>query len=247
MIGHSKIILVGMTIAISFGSVTTAQAQPNATASAAPSPPPNPLATPATLSVIGQVLVIADGYLVFTTGDAVKLDPSLKLPAVRLGQFVRVLIDRTSRAITSIEVEPHSLASGDVEAAKLPRDLASVSPKSRRGEIVGGGAVGQLAHSVTITITARVPDNTPSADDVYLATDRTNFAPAEIRMIRLDARTWTTSLQVPSGAQIRYEFTRGNFATIERDKRGGIVEPRRLTAADNVQTHDTVAHWADIS
>ena len=201
---------------------------------------------PATLSVIGQVLVTSGGYLVFTTGDAVKVDPALTLPAVRLGQFVRVLIDRSSRAITSIEIEPHSLAGGDIEAAQLPREFANASPKSRRVVSAEGAAVGQLVHPVTVTINVRVPDNTPSGDDVYLATDRTNFGPAEIRMIRVDARNWTASLQVPSGTQLHYEFTRGNFATIERDKRGGIVNPRPLSAADNLQTHDTVDRWSDI-
>ena len=215
-------------------------------ATAEPSAVPDPLATPATLSVVGQVLVIDRGYLVFTTGDAVKIDPSLTVPPIRLGQYVRVLIDRTSHAITSIEVEPHSLASGDIEAAKLLREFVSASPKSSREEVVGG-PLGRLVHPVTVTITVTVPDNTPGGDDVYLATDRTNFSPAEIRMTRADARTWTTSLQLSSGTQLRYEFTRGNFATIERDKRGGIVDPRPLAAADNRQTHDTVAHWADVN
>lgn len=215
-------------------------------ATAEPSPSPNPLATPATLSVVGQVLVIDRGYLVFTTGDAVQIDPSLTVPTIRLGQYVRVLIDRTSHAITLIEVEPHSLASGDIEASKLRREFVNASPKSRREEVVGG-PLGQLVHPVTVTITVKVPDNTPGGDDVYLASDRTNFSPAEIRMTRVDARTWTASLQLSSGTQLRYEFTRGNFATIERDKRGGIVDPRPLTATDNLQTHDAVAHWADVN
>jgi len=208
---------------------------------------PDPLATPATLSVVGQVLVIGEGYLVFTTGDAVKIDPALPVPRVRLGQYVRVLIDRSSHAVTSFEVAPRSLASGDVEAAKLPRDYVVASERSRHSETAGGTAVGTFVHAVTVTITVSVPDNTPQSDDVYLVTDRTNFSPAEIRMTRADARTWTTSLQLSSSASVRYEFTRGNFATIERDKRGGIVEPRTLNAADNLQTHDTVAHWADVN
>jgi len=208
---------------------------------------PAPLATPATLSVVGQVLVIGQAYLVFTTGDAVKIEPSLTIPRVRLGQYVRVLIDRTTHAVVSFEVAPRSLGSGDIEAVKLPRDYVVASEKSKRVETAGSGAAGAPVHSVTVTITVSVPDNTPLNDDVYLATDRTNFSPAEIRMTRADARTWTTSLQLTSGAVVRYEFTRGNFATIERDKRGGIVEPRTLNAADNVQTHDTVAHWADVN
>jgi hypothetical protein len=204
-------------------------------------------AKPAPLSVVGQVLVVDHGYLVFTTGDAVRIDPAFTFPRVKLGQYVRVLIDTSTRTITSAEVAPHSLADGDIEAAKLPRAYVVASERSRRTETGGGSTVGQFVHPVTVTITVQVPDNTPLGDDVYLATDRTNFSPAEVRMTRADARTWTTSLQLGSGTQLRYEFTRGNFATIERDKRGGIVEPRPLNAADNLQTHDTVAHWADLN
>jgi len=205
-------------------------------------------APPPFISVVGQLLWSGDGYLVFTTGDALRLDPALAIPKnLRLGQTIRVTLDVATHAVTALTPVPKSLAPGDIDAAKLPREFAVASPGSKRSGPVAGAETGPAAHAVTVTINVRVPDNTPTGDDVYLATDRTNFAPAEIRMIRLDARTWSASLQVPSGSQVRYEFTRGNFANIERDKLGGIVTPRTLTAEDNLQTHDGVAHWADIT
>jgi hypothetical protein len=205
-----------------------------------PAPPPLP--------VVGQLLTISGGYLVFTTGDAVKLDPALKIPAnAYLGEAVRVLIDGNSRTVVAIELAPRKLLPGDVDANKIPRDLVRATPGSTRSSAVAEGAAGFGAHPVTVTINVSVPDNTPATDDVYLATDRTNFAPAEIKMIRVDARTFTTAVQLPAGTELRYDFSRGNFANIERDRLGGIVTPRALKALDGLQTHDTVRQWADIN
>ena len=208
---------------------------------------PTPTADGTPLWVVGQVLALGTRYLVFTTGDSVALDPALvPARAPRMGEIVRVRIDRSSHAIVDLEFDPRGLGPGDIEAAKLPRDQIAVSPKSARtsGAEIG---LGTVAHPVTVTIGVRVPDSTPPTDDVYLATDRTNFAPAEIRMTRIDARTFSTALQIASGTQLRYEFTRGNFATIERNKLGGIVTPRTLDAADKLETRDAVAQWADIN
>jgi hypothetical protein len=208
----------------------------------------SPSPAPATVSVVGQVLSAGSGYLVFTTGDALRLDSAVTLPkGLRLGQTVRALIDARSHAITSLILEPKALLPADIDATKIPREFVVASPGSTRTGALLDSQTGAAVHGVTVTINVRVPDNTPITDDVYLATDRTNFSPAEIRMIRMDARTWSVSVQIASGTQLRYEFTRGNFANIERDKLGSIVNPRTITAADNLQTHDAVAHWADIN
>ncbi len=201
-----------------------------------------------TIAVVGQTLTVANGYFVFTTGDAVKIDPALTPPAKwRLGQTVRIRIDRASHRVVAIDAAPRALGPGDLEAGNLPREFVSASPKSARSGPPAEAALAQAARTVTVTIAVHVPDSTPLGDDVYLATDRTNFAPAEIRMIRIDARTFSAALELQSGARLRYEFTRGNFATIERNKLGGIVTPRTLTAVDGLQMHDTVIHWADIN
>jgi hypothetical protein len=207
-----------------------------------------PAQTSNPLPIVGQLLTISNGYLVFTTGDAVKLDPALKVPAnAYLGEAVRVLIDASSRTIVAIELAPRKLLPGDVDASKIPRDLVRATPGSTRSATVVEGAAGLGAHPVTVTINVSVPDNTPTPDDVYLATDRTNFSPAEIKMIRVDARTFTTAVQLAAGMQLRYDFSRGNFANVERDRLGGIVTPRALKAVDGLQTHDTVRQWADIN
>ncbi len=204
---------------------------------------------PAPVTVVGQLLALEDGYLVFTTGDAVKLEPALTLPKhVALGVLVRATIDPESRTVVVLEIEPKHTSPDDIDAAHLPREYVVASPASLRSPPPAAGAGSGLgAHAVTVTIDVHVPASTPIGDDVYLATDRTNFAPAELRMIRIDAATFSVSLTVAPGTQLRYEFTRGNFSSIERDRRGGLVEPRSLVVNADVTTHDSVAAWADVN
>ena len=199
------------------------------------------------LYVHGRVLTIGHGYLVFTTGDAVRLGPATVVPpGVGLGTLVRVTIAQTTRAIVRVEAEPGDELSGEIDAAYLPRQYVVVDPPSaqdptRQQHSAAGGP------PVTVTIGVTVPGNTPLGDDVYLSTDRTNFNPYELRMTRLDGQRWLISLQLAEGSTLRYLFSRGSFATVERDRSGGIANPHSVTAERGAQTHDTVARWADIS
>ncbi|MBC5810494.1 MAG: hypothetical protein GIW95_06540 [Candidatus Eremiobacteraeota bacterium] len=206
--------------------------------------------TPAlTVTVVGQVLAVGNGYLAFTTGEAVLLGPRLAVPAtLSPGTFVRLTFDPVTHAAIALELRPKALAPGDLDAAHLPRAYVSGSPGSRRigPPLLGAEAGAELGRIVAVTIDVRVPDNTPANDDIYLATDRTNYGPAEIRMLRIDARTWSAAMKVPAGTVLHYEFTRGSFPTIERDRLGGLIVPRALIARADRTYHDAVARWADI-
>jgi hypothetical protein len=39
----------------------------------------------------------------------------------------------------------------------------------------------------------------------------------------------------------KIRFTRGTYATVERDRKGGIIPPRVLNAAPNAKSDDSVA------
>jgi hypothetical protein len=91
----------------------------------------------------------------------------------------------------------------------------------------------------------RVPNDTPPNDDVYLATERTNYNAAELRMNRVDARRWTIALPLAAGTAMHYIFTRGSYATVERARGGGIMTPRSVTAAPGATARDSVTRWAD--
>lgn len=207
---------------------------------------PSPSPSPAPTGVRGRFLAFANGYLVFTTGDALAVEAAFHPPAgLRLGVEIRAALDPLSHRVASIEVTDRS-APGDVDIDKLPREYVAVDPRSARATASPAPAAsGTQAASATITINVRVPGSTPASDDVYVSTDRSNFTPAEIRMVRLDAGHWSAQLRVPAGSTLRYDFSRGSFSTIERTRTGAIVTPRMLTATDGEKTDDTVESWAD--
>ena len=199
-------------------------------------------------SVFGQVLAVQDGYLVFTTGDALRILPGAVIPAnLRLGAFVRVKLDPAAHAVTAL-ASARVAAPGDLAAEHLPREYVVASPKSLRTEPPAGSAgAGGGQTAATVTIDLRAPDSTPLGDDVYLATDRSGFSAAEVRMLRVDSQRFSVSLRLPVGTQLRYEFTRGSFTSIERDRLGGIVEPRTIEVKSDTTVHDSVARWADVN
>jgi hypothetical protein len=217
----------------------------------------------AALVVRGNLLAVANGYVVFTTGTAVRLRAGVAAPPrATLGSTIFVTVDRTSGEATAIDADAPGGANASpapIDVADLPRELVALSarslppsPPSGRatfGETsVGVGAEAPSARGpVTVTIEVTVPANTPPGDDVYVATDRSNFSPAEIRMERIDARRFRVALGVVAPARLRYEFTRGTYATVERDASGDAARPRELEAAPGARSEDVVARWADLN
>ncbi len=198
----------------------------------------------AQLAVHGTVLVVENGYLVFTTGDAVRLAPGVATGGLTLGRLVRVVLDPNTHFVTAIEPDSGLGQPGDIDAAALPRAYVVADPRaaqpapSERAERARSG-------TVTVTIDVHVPDDTPPSDDIYLATDRSGFNAAELRLNRVDAHRWTVALQLPAGSTLHYLFTRGSYATVERTRGGGIAAAHTLTAAGSVTVDDAVARWAD--
>jgi len=203
-------------------------------------------AAPQEVTVRGQLLTIAQGYLIFTTGDAVRLrDDAQIAPKLRLGETIRVFLDPATHLAREVDAASGPALATDVDAADLPRDYVAVSPASARNAQNGTGA--GAAQLVTVRIDVTVPADTPPTDNIYLATDRSSFSAAELRMNRVDAYHWTVTLPAVVGATLQYEFTRGNYASIERDHSGSVLAPRKLDIHGNETTDDTVARWADIS
>jgi hypothetical protein len=194
--------------------------------------------------VRGQLLAFAPGYLVFTTGDAVRLGDVQPPTNLALGRAIVARIDTATRTVVSVAAATGAAKPGEIDASALPRELVAVDPRSAQtpaASASGAGASGQ----VTVTIKVHVPDVTPLTDDVYLSTDRTAYSAAELRMNRVDALDWTIELPLPAGTTLRYEFTRGSPATVERARDGTLVTPRELTATQGAVANDTVARWAD--
>ena len=204
------------------------------------------------LLVRGQLLSTTGGYVVFTNGYAVRARAGIAVPkGVTIGSYVRAFVDRGCRCAVALELEPRTNETGEIDVADLPRAYVALSPRSVPSApppAPAGLTIGAIAGGLlTITIDVRVPANTPTSDDVYLATDRSNFSPAEIRMQRVDARDFTVSISLAGNTKLRYTFTRGSNATIERDRTGGIAVPHALTTVPSLTTHDAVIRWADIA
>ena len=196
----------------------------------------------------GQILAIAGGYCIFTNGDAVRLSPDLVVPkGVTTGSLVRVTIDRSTAAVVAIEREPKIDLAGEIDAAKIPREFVVVSPKSAPLPAPSASAGAGGSGPVTVTVLVHVPGNTPTSDTVYLSTDRSSYSPSEVPMQRVDGTTFKAAVTLPAGTVLRYTFTRGTYATVERDRTGGIVPPHVIGGAPGVTTDDTVLRWADLS
>jgi hypothetical protein len=203
----------------------------------------DPVST-APLLVRGTVLTIARGYLVFTTGDAVKLSESLAPPpGFVLGRDVRATIDPVNRVVTALEFDPADKSPQEIDAGALPRDVVTVDPASAQS--APQVAAQSAGKPVTLTLDVTVPDDTPPTDTIYLSTDRTNFNPSELRLNRVDAYRWTVALPLVSGTALHYQFTRGTSATVERDRTGALLVPRIQTLSTDGASHDVVARWAD--
>ncbi len=100
---------------------------------------------------------------------------------------------------------------------------------------------------VKVTITVEVPSQTPQTDDVYLSTDRSSYTPNERRMTRIDERRWTIAIEGAAGTTTHYQYTRGTFGTLERD-RANTVRPARTIVFGTTPAamRETVERWADI-
>ena len=214
-------------------------------AAAGAEPPPTPTASaPAAAVAHGRLLARTPRYLLFTSGGALALGSGTVVPtAATLGTTLRVWLERATHEVRTVEVEPGAALPGEVDVRELPRDFfvnaASLPSPPAAGKTASG------AFAATVTLDVRVPAATPPDDDLYVSTDRSNFGPAEVRMTRVDARRFSVKLQLPAGTQLRYQYTRGSYATVERTRIGGIVTPRALTATDGTTVSDTVARWAD--
>ncbi len=203
---------------------------------------------PTALFVRGHVLAIGRGFVVFDSGAALRLRNGTPVPAgITLGSAIEITLDPTSREIIAILREPKTMHAYAIDIKDVPADDLVGTSAEPRASLPGLGASAAAALGIaTVTLTVTVPANTPPTDDVYVATDRSNFSPSEIRMQRVGARRFVTTLGVSGDARLRYEFTRGTYATVERDRSGGIVEPHVLDFGAGKTIETSVTRWADL-
>jgi len=148
------------------------------------------------------------------------------------GRPLAVALDADNR------VTPQALTADALPAAKIPRAAFVIAPAAAAAE--------DQTTLVNSTIDVFVPPRTPPSDDIYISTERSSWAPAEIRMDRVDARHFRLVLQLHRGARVAFRVTRGSFGTIERDASRELPHPHEAVGDPDAHVTVTVAAWADI-
>lgn len=106
-----------------------------------------------------------------------------------------------------------------------------------------------LLYGVSITFRVHVQPNTPLTDTVYIVgniPELGNWNPHSVPMTREGYYEWTIAVDVASGTEIQYKYTRGSWLTVEKDFWGNEIPNRVLTVLDSTTVYDTVQSWRDI-
>lgn len=223
----------------------TAAPAPSTLAVASPTPAvasPTPAgASPAPVgaaSALFRVVALActGDRLVIAGGAVLRLAGGTSCAGVVPGRALAVALDADGRAT------PRALASAPGREARpsseIPRAAFVLAPAAEREA--------DEAQLVTVTIEVTVPARTPPGDDVYLSTERSAYAPAEIRMDRVDARHFRLALRLHRDARVLFRVTRGSYGTIERDAARALPPAHLAEGRSDARVAVTVAAWADI-
>lgn len=193
-----------------------------------PVPPPNAYRAVA-LSANAERLVIAGG-------GVLRIAPGCDCTTVVAGKAVAIGFDENF-AVTWL----HPIIKA------VPLHAASEIPARAYLFAVASSTKGDPNNPVTVTISVAVPAQTPASDDVYISTERSNWNPAELRMNRVDALHWSVTMTLPRGAHLAYRFTRGSFATTERNEARQLPPAHTLVAEANERATVSIPGWADIN
>ena len=251
-------IAVAATLVLALAGAAQPTPIPHPTQTVPPDVAATPTATP--LALTGQIVDLERGYIVFTTGDALRLAPGSTVvdanteqpPAFALtpGLYASVVIDTTTGLVASVRVSHKPIPAG-LPVDQVPRQFVAVAsspvpnpdvnpPPSLTKSVLSG--------DVLVTVKVTVPPNTPFGDDVYLATDTSGWNALAIKLQRLDGRRFGITFHLAFGSTFHYLFTRGSWHTVERD-RAGLERPARTLQAsgsDSLTIDATVYRWADL-
>jgi len=240
-----------------------AHALPTPIPQASQTPPPDlaaPSATPLPLEVSGQIIDIERGFIVFTTGDALRLadnatffdaaSGSLLTSPPLPGIYGLATIDTTSGLVTSVRFARAPIAAG-TPVADVPRKyVVQASPTQPNPELEPpkSSYIARLTHDTLVRITVQVPPNTPFVDDVFMTTDTSGWNPQAVKLLRADATHFFIEMRLRTGSEFHFLFTRGSWSKAERDRNGLERDARDLYVAgsDLLRVDTTVYRWADL-
>ncbi|MBC7439315.1 MAG: alpha/beta hydrolase [Flavobacterium sp.] len=101
---------------------------------------------------------------------------------------------------------------------------------------------------ITIKITS-FPSNTPADATIYFASSINNWSPNNSNYIMQSDGLGNKQIVIPQGTgTVSYKFTRGSWATVEKDANGNEIADRTFTFTSQPQTFNlSVLSWADLS
>jgi hypothetical protein len=221
-------------------------------------PPLEATATPSPSGKIvrfaGQILDKRAGFVFFTTGDAFRLDPALKIvdaakggpttlqPVTRI--YARAAFDTGTGDVVELALSsrrlPDEAAYDDVKKFAVALSTPYANPDLKGGEGFSG-------KSVLVVFTVEVPPKTPFTDEVYIATDVSGWSATAIRMDRVDALHYRVTRDFNSGTKFLYRYTLGSWQSAERGPGGIETKPRvfQVRNADIQSKNDVVDNWGD--
>jgi len=232
---------------------------PAPTSSTTASPSPTPTATPLPLEFSGEALDFESGYIVFSTGDALRVAQDapvvdmhgapLSVP-IEPGDYADVKLDAQG-IVTLVRVSDTPIPSGQPLADIPRRFVVQANGPFPDPDLIPPAhlyPISPLSPLERVTITVEAPPQTPFADDVYISTDTSGWNPQAVRMQRIDGRHFRVSMDVKPGSQFKYLFTRGSWQTVETDDAGLRRAPRSLFAsgASALIVDASVRRWLDL-
>jgi hypothetical protein len=168
--------------------------------------------------------------LVISGGGVLRISPQGSCSDVTPGRTISVTLDDETRVI------PQKPDPASHPVSELPKAAFSIVPTS---------LAAPDAKQVTITIVVTIPPSTPVGSDIFLATERSSYSPAEIRMDQLDTRRYRLQLPLQEGGRLAFRVTRGTFTTIERDAKGRLPPPHIVTGQAGATFNITIEAWSD--
>ena len=204
------------------------------------------------------MLDLRNGYAYFTTADAFKTSPQLRIvdydtggptalvPAPRI--YARATLDPASGAIVELALTKRHLATDAAYQQAYARAHAFVaagSPTVAAPEL--NNQVRVTGRRVAVTFYVQVPPTTPLTDSVYLTTDASGWVANAMKMDRIDALHYSITRRYPSGTIFHYLYDRGSLQSEEIAQNGLSRAPRNFVVPDaDVRTvSDTVSAWQD--
>jgi predicted alpha/beta superfamily hydrolase len=104
--------------------------------------------------------------------------------------------------------------------------------------------------TVTVTIIATVPKDTPKDAKVYLAgnLDEVGAWKADGKLMkRTDEGKYTITLKLPKGQTLEYKLNCGSWDTVEKSDKGQEIDNRKLEIDADKEEKITVGSWRDKS